>query len=178
MIAYTKDNPVCSQNKLTNSRAEVLCTTQAFEKTIHQKLRSQQRDFLFKFLWNWVKFQQIACIKFFSPQIHRGELFSLKKKKRKQVLTKKKKNPKQFFFASLWRIIFFSPPHTSKKKKLSTITKIPQRKKKLAYLQTLMQMNLFGAHQEIIFLFLIPCWKSWDFFVANKKKIIISEEKI
>ena len=36
---------------MTNSRAEELRTTQAFEKTIRQKMRKQQSDLKF-FLWN------------------------------------------------------------------------------------------------------------------------------
>ena len=84
-IAYTKNYPVCSQNKRTNSRAEVLSTTQAFEKTIHEKLRRQQSD---------VKkiFYRTAN----SPR----QALSFSKKKKANSHTKEKKNLKHFFL--LW----------------------------------------------------------------------------
>ena len=52
------------------------------------------------------------------------------------------------------------------------------RKKNPADLQTLLQMNLLGAHQEIIFRFYSLL--KFFYFVANKKKKkwIISVEKI
>ena len=112
-IAYTKNNPVRSQKKLTNTRAEVLRTTQALEKNYSPKTGK----WFLKNLWNWVKFQQISCIKFCSPQIHWGKIFFFqkKKKKKKKSLALKKKF-QAFFFASVWRIIF-SPLLTLLKKK-------------------------------------------------------------
>ena len=70
--------------------------------------------------------------------------------------------PSIFFFASVWRIIF-SPLLTLLKICCLQLQKSPseEQKKTLAYLQTLMQMNLLGANQEIIFLFLIPCRNSF-----------------
>ena len=63
-------------------------------------------------------------------------------------MIRKKKIQSIFFYFGLKDKSFFSSPHTSKKNCLQ-LQKIPcEEQKKTAYLQTLMQMNLLGAHQE------------------------------